>query len=161
MKLFWKFFLIIGFVCLSACQTLDGQRDNAVDKNQNDLMKSANEKTLNRLKYVIRSDLQFERGCRERGIEIAECDYPNSLEVEFTAFDCKTPRFSEEELMKPNGLPLDFKNQGAVCDYQAELKWPDGANQTVSIKDEHYEYGITYMDELIVEYGWSKKRPWN
>ncbi len=141
--------LIISFIILSACSTQPKVNTLEYEQIRNELYASVTEPTLDRIKLVIQTDLQFERGCRERNIEINVCDFKNSLDVEFVEFTCK------EGVEQPSPIP-DFRKYDAICDYRANLTWPDGKSDTVDVQSERYEFGMVYSNELFVEHGWKK-----
>lgn len=132
-----------------SCSTTSKSDISELDVILNGPLKGFSDSTHKEIQHVIRTDLQFQRGCRERGIDVENCDFQNSLDVSFLEFNCK-PDTDNPKTVASRRL------YDPVCDYTANLTRPDGQAETIAIKSERYEYGIVYMDELIVEHGWEK-----
>jgi len=146
-------FCLSLFLCLVGCSYLNSTKSSQrLDFLQNELTRSLSEPTLKQIQKVVRTDMQFQKGCREENIDVKTCDFRNSLSVSFERFSCDAERGGDSEASFQV-----WEHRGVRCDYFANLTWPDGRKERVEVSSEPYEYGIIFMDELVVEHGWSKR----
>lgn len=148
-------FITLGSIfVLSACHSPKQEVNESLILD--DLGATVLQQSYKQIQNVIRTDLQFNRGCREREIEIERCDYKNILDVAFQAFSCIERQPKEKSNKSQDIYIMNLRKHGAVCSYQLNLSWPDGTNESLTVIDDEYEFGIIYSNELYVEYGWIK-----
>ena len=125
---------------------------NELEQMHADLTISLKEPAISQIQYKVLTDLQFERGCRQQGIVVEECDFQNTLSVDFDEFDC----FSYKEPENQFSSLKSIKDGGASCDYKGTIMFADGRTETIERKSERYKLEY-YSDGLSHEYVWRKQ----
>ena len=107
------------------------------------------------IRNLITMHLQFDIGCRDRNIPIETCDYKNSLLVEFESFKCSP--HGEARMGREPSLDNRHTGQEVSCSYTLNAERDDGYKDTIQKRDDIFIYGINYIDDLVVRYGWMGK----
>lgn len=108
--------------------------------------------TIKQLKYKVETDLQFDKGCRGKGVAIESCDFSNTLSVKFQHFDCVRNR-SEE--LGPKTYLAWRANSGVNCEFDGVIIWPDGSREPFPETSATYRLEY-YSDGLSHEYVWNQ-----
>jgi len=148
------FLLIIPFTSLLiiSCASNSVSHDD-LTRIQNELYSNLKDPTIRQLKYVVETDLQFEKGCRGQNISVESCDFTNTLSVSFETFKCRSNLDPENLFSNLSSL----NDGGARCDYKGIIHWPDGRTERLEEKDELYRLEY-YSENQSHEYRWRNVR---
>jgi hypothetical protein len=146
------FYLSVSLFLTACIHSSDSTQSSALESIEAELSGALSQRALKDIKHVVRTDLQFQKGCREENVEIEICDFRNSLLVDFERFSCEWD--GERKVVMADWKP---RKSVVLCRYLVNLTWPDGRERQLDVKSETYEYGIVFMDELVVEHGWKKR----
>ncbi len=123
----------------------------SLEKLQTELSISLKAPVIDQIQYKVVTDLQFDLGCRGKGVPIESCDFQETLSVVFDRFDCK----SNSQPTKQFSTLRAIRDGGTRCSYTGRIHWPDGSTDVISRKDELYRLQY-YSDGLSHEYWWTK-----